>query len=269
MKRILNLIFTNWSISTELKKDSIGRCLFFLRIVFFIICNKFLKINFTENLSYRSRDFIFKIDDRMDIAVLWEIFVKKEYEFPYVEMSEGNEAGSGKVILDLGANVGDTAIFYALKYPGAKIYAVEPNPQVHAKLELNTKQFPNIKVCKCAVSNKTGKINLYFGDSHLGSSINVRKQNTKSVEVDVYSLKDFCEKENIGRVDILKFDIEGAEEYLLQDAEYVKKNVVQVVGEMHPDLVGAPLGPTVARLELKNTQRTELSGGRYIIYGVL
>ena len=41
------------------------------------------------------------------------------------------------------------------------------------------------------ISNITGRINLNFGDSHLGSSINAREQNKNSIEVDVHNLEDF------------------------------------------------------------------------------
>lgn len=262
MKRLTNLFKFCFLLGKNLGGKSVFNQIFLsVRCLMAIVFCKFYKSEFVFDLEYRNTKFNFLINNRMDLAVLGEIFVNREYEFNY--------SGNPKVILDLGANVGDTAIFYSILFPEAKIYAVEPNPQVHAKLEQNTKQFPNIKVCKCAVSNTTGKINLYFGDSHLGSSINMREQNTKSVEVDVSALEDFCAKENISHVDILKFDIEGAEEYLLQSPMFKTGMITQIAGEMHDDLVKSNLRQMLLGLNLSNVLEKRISKSRYIIYGKL
>lgn len=253
MKRLINFFYSNHKLGQAISANT-------LYLLALITYWKFIgKCEAKLNLTYNGKPFVFYVNNRMDLAVLSEIFVNQEYEFNYV--------GDPKVILDLGANIGDTAIFYALKFPNAKIFAVEPNPHVHDKLEKNTRQFPNIIVCKCAVSDTTGKINLNFGDSHLGSSINSREQNKNSVEVDVYSLKDFSQKNNIEKIDILKFDIEGAEEYLLKDSEFINTQVVQLVGEMHDDLVTTPIKSLLSNLKLNNTEVRILNSKRYILYG--
>ncbi len=260
MKTLLKTLISFWKISKTLEQNMLASLFLFLKFVFSFIYWKIISSKtYKFSFSYNNKDFVFFANNRVDLAALDEIFVQKEYEFNYV--------GDPKVILDLGANIGDTAIFYALKFPNAKIFAVEPNPHVHEKLEKNTLQFPNIVVCKCAVSDTTGKINLNFGDSHLGSSINSREQNKNSVEVDVYSLQDFCAKNNIEKVDILKFDIEGAEEYLLNDFEFINTRVVQMVGEMHDDLVTTPIKGLLGNLKLKNDQVKLLNSKRYILYG--
>ncbi len=252
--RVLNLLKFSFNFSQKLDIS-------FLKIVYICLHWQIFGLKeFKLNLKFKNKKFAFFLSNRFELGTINDIFVKEEYNFDYII--------EPKVILDLGANVGDTAIYYSLLFPDAKIYAVEPNPQVHAKLEKNVSTFPNVKICKCAVSDKTGKINLYFGDSHLGSSINMREQNTKSVEVDVYSLEDFCKMENIGIVDILKFDIEGAEEYLLQ-SDFIKTNVREIAVEMHDDLVSVPLLPLIEKLNLQNIVRKQISKSRYIIFGQL
>ncbi len=252
MNRCKNFIASNLKLSKTLNIN-------FLVLAFLIIFWKvFGKLMFKLNLKYKNKNFNFFVDNRMDLAVLSEIFVNQEYSFTYLP--------DPKIIVDLGANIGDTAIFYSLIFPSAKIFAVEPNGEIYEKLEANTKQFPNIKICKYAVSNQTGKIKLYFGDSHLGSSIKARPQNTKSVAVDVYSLEDFCKKEEIDQVDILKFDIEGAEEFLLK-SKFLQTNVLQIVGEMHDDLVNEQLEPLINSLDLKTMEKKVLNKKRYILFG--
>lgn len=260
-----NTLVSFWKISFSLKDNLLDKVLLFIKFVFCFVFWKIVKNKiFKFNFIYKNKKFVFHADSRVDLAALYEIFVKEEYVFDY----KISDSQNTEVILDLGANIGDTAIFYSILFPEAKIFAIEPNPNVLEKLEKNAKQFPNIKICKCAISDTTGKINLDFGDSHLGSSINTREQNTNSVEVDVYNLRDFCEKEKIDRVDILKFDIEGAEEYLLK-SDFIKTNVVQFVGEMHDDLVTTLIQPMLDSLNLKDTKKVILNKNRYILYGKL
>jgi FkbM family methyltransferase len=186
--------------------------LFFLKIYWYLFAGqtrtKLLR------LKFKGTPFTFYADNRLDLGTLEDIFVKQDYSFNYI--------GNPKIILDIGANIGDTAIFYSILFPGAQIFAIEPNPSVHERLGLNTAQFPNIKICKCAVADTTGKIDLFVGGSHLGSSIKAREQNTQSISVDVFSLEDFCKMQNLSKVDILKFDIEGAEENLLKSSFMIK-----------------------------------------------
>jgi FkbM family methyltransferase len=260
MKTLFKSTLSFWNISKKLKHNFVTSGILFIRFIFcFMYWKTISHKTYKFTFNYSNKNFIFFANNRVDIAALDEIFVQKEYEFNYI--------GDPEVIIDLGANIGDTAIFYSLKFPNARIFAVEPNPLVHEKLEKNTKQFPNIVVCKCAVSDTTGKINLNFGDSHLGSSINSREQNKNSVEVDVCSLKDFCQINNIAKIDILKFDIEGAEEYLLKDSEFINTSVVQMVGEMHDDLVTSPIKSLLSDLKLNNTEVKILNSKRYILYG--
>ncbi len=263
MKRLIDLFASCYKISKNLAEESSIDKIFLATKTFLIIfILKFFKREFVFQIFFKNKKFDFVVNDRMDLAVLEETFVKREYEFNYFPKP--------KVIVDLGANVGDTAIFYSILFPEAKIFSVEPNPAVWEKLEKNTEKFPNIKICKYAVSDKTGKIDLYFGDSHLGSSIKSREQNKNSVEVEVYSLEDFYKKENLEKIsekiDILKFDIEGAEEFLLGSA-FLKKNVLQIAGEIHDDLTSVPMLEKLEKLNLKNKEIKTLSKTRYIIFG--
>jgi FkbM family methyltransferase len=183
-----------------------------------------------------------------------------EYDYPY--------QNNPKVIFDLGANIGDTAIFYSILFPEALVYAIEPNSFIFDKLKKNTKQFPNITCFQCAIGGTTGKIKLNLSESHLGSSLLYRVQNTKEIKVDVLTLGDFCIQQKVDKIDILKFDIEGAEEYLLQ-TKNLELLVGSIVGEIHNDLSQVDLDSLINRLNLKNSKKKFLSEKRYIIYGTL
>ena len=64
------------------------------------------------------------------MAVYDQVFVGREYEFPHLP----EEA---KTIIDLGANIGLTSIFFALKYRDANILSVEPDNDNFMRLIAN------------------------------------------------------------------------------------------------------------------------------------
>ena len=92
-----------------------------------------------------------------------------------------------RVIIDVGANSGDTALYFASK--GAKVYAFEPVKEYFdmalKNLDLNPELSKNIKIFNYGVSYKKGKLNIGAMDS-VSSYIS---QND-SYEVDIISLND-------------------------------------------------------------------------------
>ena len=70
------------------------------------------------------------------VAPYEQVFIKKEYELPLVS--------SPALIVDAGANVGMASVYFALRYPGACIIALElDGANVRALME-NARRFQNI-----------------------------------------------------------------------------------------------------------------------------
>lgn len=91
-----------------------------------------------------------------DIDIFYEIFWDKEYTFPQNFLDKDPE-----VIIDLGAHIGFTSIFLALKYPNAKIISLEPSKENFELLEYNTKSFKNVICINEAINDEDGCV--YFG----------------------------------------------------------------------------------------------------------
>jgi len=262
MRRILNFISTNFSLALVLQeKFQLKAGVTFFQLVGCIVWWKLVLPTYIRfKFRFRGVPFVMYLNNRMDVAVLQEIFLNLEYDFDY--------GGDVKTIFDLGANIGDTAIFYSILFPQARIYAIEPNPHIFQKLLKNTKQFPNIKCFYCAIGDQTKEVKLTFGPSHLGSSIRERVDNTESVSVQMFSLSDFVTTNQVSKIDILKFDIEGAEEELLADTGLAGK-VGVLVGEIHEDLTSPNIKVLIDNLKIKNLVKKQISKHRYIIFGQL
>lgn len=133
----------------------------------------------------------------------------------------------GGICLDVGANVGVYALNFAKRVgKNGKVYAFEASPSVAQRLRRNIvlNGYENIiEVEEWAVSNQKGKISFAVspdensGWGHMGED--ERFSETVSVETD--TLDHFFEERKIHSVDLMKVDIEGAEDKLIEGAHKV------------------------------------------------
>jgi FkbM family methyltransferase len=175
----------------------------------------------------------------------------------------GNYEGidvNGKVVIDVGAFVGDTAIYFALK--GAKsIIAIEPLPANYEELldNVNLNGMRNkINVINAALGSKHGvvKVPRNVPVSIRGSSIDMYKKHGigKLIDIKSITLSDLINEYAIdGNDAMLKMDCEGCEfDVILNDYEHVKL-FEEVVFEYHAYAVHRPIA------ELINTMSNDFN----------
>ncbi len=133
------------------------------------------------------------------------------------------------VILDCGANVGVSLIFFKQKYPKAQITAFEPDPEIANFLEYNLQQFgfQDITVFRKAVW--TSETELRFETDGADGGRITEKTDAKTKTISTVRLRDFLEKP----IDFLKIDIEGAEYEVLKDIADRLLQVQNIFVEYH------------------------------------
>jgi FkbM family methyltransferase len=204
-----------------------------------------------------NKTFFFYLTDNSDLTILKEIFVDNEYDFdlPY----------SPKIIFDLGSNVGLSVIYFRLKYLNAKIYAFEPDPEAFRKLKKNIKQFNNIFIFNLAVSDKNGKEKFYiYPNQSMSSSLLQRLPNQPVVEVKTKTLDSILDELSINKVDLLKFDIEGAEYDVFKNFKNLDK-INNIIGEVHFDLIKASKEEFLNIFNKFSINLRQISSKRYLI----
>ena len=85
-----------------------------------------------------------------DVHTYVQIFDNQEYDFT-VETSP-------KVIVDAGANIGLASIYFANKYPAARILAIEPEKNNFELLTQNVRPYPQVTPIHAALWNKSEEI---------------------------------------------------------------------------------------------------------------
>jgi len=134
-------------------------------------------------------------------------------------------------IIDAGANIGLSIIYFKKLFPNAQIVGFEPDKTIFKVLEENLASFglADVQVINKAVWHEETSLKFFSEGSDAGR-LDVDGAHHGLILVGTASLRPYL----IGkRVDFLKIDIEGAETIVLQDCKDLLGNVERMFVEYH------------------------------------
>jgi FkbM family methyltransferase len=154
---------------------------------------------------------------------IYGVFFEQIYDFLPVE---------NKIVIDIGANIGDSSIYFALK--GAKkVIALEP---ISKNYDLATKNISinnlenNIELLLAGCSDEKGHLIVDMDKIGAGSSLTSSKDGLK---IPVYPLEEILSKYNVDSA-VLKFDCEGCEyDSILNSDDFTLKKFSHIQIEYH------------------------------------
>lgn len=132
--------------------------------------------------------------------------------------------GGSPVFLDVGANIGLFSFPLASEMSQVKIFGFEPHPRnarcYGASIALNA--VSNVALIESALGDSTGQITFYLDESDSGGH-STRKDNlwnnkgsTVELRVPLTTLDRFVEEKALDRIDVVKVDVQGAEDSVLR-----------------------------------------------------
>jgi FkbM family methyltransferase len=135
-----------------------------------------------------------------------------------------------RTIIDCGANIGITSLFFAARFPRARIFSVEPHPENFALLEANVARVPRITPIRaCLTGTVQGSVRFTVDQAAWGNSIST---GTCGVMVPATTIENLCNQNGISKIDLLKLDIEGAEEQVLKNGTFLTRTQ-NIIAELH------------------------------------
>jgi len=143
-------------------------------------------------------------EDSTDIWVFQQIFILHDYR----RVAGRHDV---RIIIDAGAYVGFSSIYFAELYPHAFIYALEPEESNFQALQRNTRHFPNIKPIQAALWKEDGFLEVKDGRGGDWSFIVQETSTAGAQRVPAITMQSLMDQYRLPRIDILKVDIEGAE----------------------------------------------------------
>jgi FkbM family methyltransferase len=163
-----------------------------------------------------------------DASVLKQVFLERQYDYPLPI--------SPKVIVDAGANIGLSAIFFANRYPDALILAIEPEDSNFQLLQRNTAPYPKIRPLKVALWQKNQQIRLI--DPRDGNDGFQTKEGLMDNDVCLgyvrgVTLDAIMAEKALSFIDVLKIDIEGAEKEVFENSSNWINRVGIIIAELH------------------------------------
>ena len=168
----------------------------------------------------------------------------------FIEQFELCDHQHGLTIFDVGASFGQTAEVYAALVPNCKLHCFEPFLDAFTILAKNCSHIPNISFINKAVSDVDGEAMLYVNSSSLTNSLletdndNAHKvwgngllETKYANSVSTITLDSYISEKQIPYVDILKIDVQGAENKVLLGAS--KSFSERKIGLVYTEIITA------------------------------
>jgi FkbM family methyltransferase len=139
-----------------------------------------------------------------------------------------------KIIIDGGANIGLTSIFFAEKFKNATVYSIEPSESSFEILRKNTVQYKSIVPVQSALGNKDVYLKIKNKEE---DSWAISVEESEPNHPDAFkatSIPSLMKEKGIDYIDILKLDVEGAERELFFDNyDYWLSRTKYILIELH------------------------------------
>lgn len=181
-------------------------------------CYFLLKIMNQNGGKWRSRPAIWAFDDLSHKITCFGILEESALNLIKQETAKRDVEYRG-TFLDIGANIGNHAIFFANNFE--KIFCFEPEKRNFSLLEINTQEFDNITCFNLAVSAKAGTgviVNSDLNNSGKGYISVTKKKSECEGIIEVCSLDTLPNLYGV-KVDVIKLDVEGHELQVLKGAQ--------------------------------------------------
>lgn len=155
----------------------------------------------------------------------------------YASLLRGNDAIL--TVMDLGANIGLSALYFLHHCPNCQVYCVEPDRDNFRLLSWNTSQKPwvgRVGVLQAAACGVDGRV--HFQPPTTPGLVNqgaiATSASGSSYTVPGLTINSIISKSGFDTIDILKIDIEGAERSLFENVEWLAR-VKCLAVEFHGD----------------------------------
>lgn len=151
-----------------------------------------------------------------------EIFQKEIFRFDHKT--------ENPYIVDCGANIGISIIYFKTLYPKSTIVAFEPDIKIFSLLKQNLALFgfSGVEIINKACWNNATFLQ-FFSEGADGGRISLEGDLNNLITIETTRIRQYLQH----KVDLLKIDIEGAEGVVLKDIEGLLWNVEKIFIEYH------------------------------------
>lgn len=163
------------------------------------------------------------VDNLSFLFMYKEIFQSQVYKF--------RSTNPNPVIIDGGANIGLSAIFFKTHFPDAKVIAFEPDFKIFRVLKGNLKSFgfDDVLVINKGLWNMEDKLSFNSEGADAGRIHKFEDEKVVKTAIETCCLSAYLNQP----IELLKLDIEGAETEVLEESQSLLQNVNKIFVEYH------------------------------------
>jgi FkbM family methyltransferase len=248
LKEFLKIIFEQFISKDLVKKDPALHRL----MMFSIACSdneikisryskELLLISWIEN---EKRMLFFVRKYSRDLLIFSQFFIIQD-SFQYIDKRDLNHLKESVTIIDAGANIGCSALYFLINFPIAQVICIEPEDSNYdlliKNLEINGLTSRVITLQK-AVWNELMELELMQRDwSHDGFHVMQKPTSDEIIaKTSTITIPQIINDYKLSKIDILKMDIEGAEKKIFEDKSYLELfiNLTKfIIVEVHEEFI--------------------------------
>jgi FkbM family methyltransferase len=171
-----------------------------------------------------------------DVWVYRQVFLDRECDIPMPPP---------RLIVDAGANVGYTTLYFAARFPAARIIAVEPEAENCQFWRRNCEHLARAELLEAALWPTSGVVKIANPGAE-SWAFQVQPSNGLSRDtaagIRAVTVRELMQHAGVDKIDLLKMDIEGGEGPLFEaDSEvwlpHVERIIIETHGQRNDDLV--------------------------------
>jgi FkbM family methyltransferase len=166
-----------------------------------------------------------------DVIVFNQIFIDAELDFEVRNQPSR--------IVDAGANIGLASVYFASRFPNARIVALEVEQANFELLKRNTEHYPNITCLQKALWSGQKQLSIVNPtDEPWAFRVSEAVSGIETLSVMSLGVSDMMQEFDHQQIDLLKIDIEGAEKEIFQNGmDHWIGRVGMIAVELHDRIV--------------------------------
>lgn len=174
-----------------------------------------------------------------DTELIYKILLKRGSKGEYaIDPAIRARIGPVRTVLDIGANIGISALYLASIFRQAQVFAFEPVPGNFALLERNTRHLGRVRAFPVALGEQDGIIDMLHSDAGTNfggfSRFEAGSDAGRKVAVPLRDARRQFSELGVTGADVLKIDVEGSEWEVINSLgpEFMASTKF-VMGELH------------------------------------
>lgn len=168
-------------------------------------------------------------------SIVWGTLYNGEFISDYCQAINYIKTKNRPVVIDAGANIGLFSIAVKNSVQNATLYLIEPDSENFELATYNTKRYNGIKCIKAGLWSHKCRLSIVPSEQPWG--IRVQEDDLVGENgIDAISIQDLCDEYDIEKIDLVKMDVEGAEDVIFSENIMWIDRTSAIVMEVHEEI---------------------------------